>query len=194
MHLSLDDLLAARDGLASAEAQEHVATCPACAAEVARLDTLRHALAQLPGATPPRDLWPAVAARLEGERFRRRWRRVGWLAAGFAVAVTLAAAVRGGVEAVREATAARATRALVARSAQLEAELRARSSGTVLRGRSARQVVEMEDRLAIIDAQLAQGARSGAAPAELAELWQRRVELLGALVELHTTRQAYVGL
>lgn len=194
MHLSLDDFLEVQDGAAEAATRDHLATCPVCATELARLEALRRALAGLPSESPPRDLWPAVAARLAGERFRRRWVRVGWLAAAFAVAVTLGAAVRGSVEAWRDATAARATRALVARSEQLEAELRARAAGTVLRGRTAREVLEMEDRLALIDAQLAQRTRSGVASAEVAELWQRRVELLGALVDLHTTRQAYVGL
>ncbi len=194
MHLSIDALLSVRDGTADPEAREHVVRCPDCAGELARLAALRAGLSALAEEAPSRDLFPAVVERLEGEAFRRRWRRVGWAVAGFAVVVTLAAGVRGGLEARREMEMGRTARALQTRSEQLEQQLRGVRAGAVVRGRTAQRVMEMEDRLALIDAQLAQHARAGRPAAETVELWQQRVELLDALVDAHTTRLAYVGL
>lgn len=194
MHLTIEDLLDVRDGTAGGDAVDHATRCPDCAAELARLDALRVDLANLTEERPSRDLFPAVVERLDVEQWRRRWVRFGWAAAGFALIVTLAAGVRGGREAWQEAKAARATSALVAQSEELEGELRGYRSGNVLSGLTARNVVEIEDRLAVIDARLAQLQRDGAPSPDAVDLWQQRVMLLDALVDMHTTRQAYVGL
>lgn len=194
MHLSVEELLDVRDGTAESIATRHAAECPACAAELARLREVQARLAELPEEHPERDVFPALLERLEIERWRRRWSRIGWAAAGFALVVTLAAGVRGGLEAWHEAKIARATSALVAQSEELESELRSYRSGNVLSGRTARNVMEIEDRIAVIDARLSQLQRSGAPSADAVDLWQQRVMLLDALVDMHTTRQAYVGL
>jgi hypothetical protein len=194
MHLTLEDLLEARDSRASDDATEHLAGCPECAAELVRLAVVRTDMAALPAESPGTDHFQGVVERLETERWRRTWSRVGWAAAGFAIVVTLATGVRGGVEAWQEARIARATHALVAQSEELESELRSFKSGNVLSGRTARNVMEIEDRIAVIDAQLAQLKRSGSSSSDAVDLWQQRVMLLDTLVDMHTTRQAYVGL
>ncbi len=194
MHPTLDELLTARDSEGDATVAAHVATCPSCSAQLARLAALPDALAGLPLARAERDLWPTVRTGLERVRFARRWARFGWVAAGFAIAVTLAAAVRGGVDAWHEARIARETGALVAESQDLESQLRALERGSVLRGRSAGTVLEIEDRIATLDAHLA-GIGGKAKPSrEAADLWRERVMLLGALVDARSTRAAYVGL
>ena len=195
MHLSLEDLLAARDGAASPEAAAHVASCPACAAEVARLRSLRDALAALPQERPARDLWPAVAARVAAERHRRRWARAGWVAAGLAAVFTIAIGVRGAIEAYGEARLARRTEALVAESQRLEQALRASErQGKVMSGRTAGTVVQIEDRIATIDTQLARAGTDRYPTRERIGLWQERVRLLDALVSVERSGTTYLGL
>ena len=57
------------------------------------------------------------------------------------------------------------------------------------RGREAVLVVELEDRIAVIDGALAQTARE----IELLDLWQRRVDLMEQLYQVRVSRAAYVG-
>src|SRR6266550_3479895 len=54
----------------------------------------------------------------------------------------------------------------------------------------------LEDRIAVIDGELAQlgPSQAQARPADLVTLWQQRVELMEQLVSVHVTRAAYVGL
>ena len=195
MHLSLEELLAVRDGEAGAEAAAHAASCPACAAEVERLRALRAALAALPPERPARDLWPAVVASRDAARQRRRWARVGWVAAGLAAVFTLAITVRGALEAVHEARLARETQALVAQSQRLERALRgSERRGAVMSGRTAGAVAQLEDRIAVIDGQLQRSSSSRGPSPETVGLWQERVRLLGALVSVEGSGETYVGL
>ena len=65
LHDHADQALAPRE---AAELERHLAECAACAAQVERIRSLTTSLAALaPGAEPARDLWPALAARLEAE-------------------------------------------------------------------------------------------------------------------------------
>lgn len=194
MHPTLDELLTIRDDEGDAAVAAHVAECPACAAELARLAALPDALAALPPARPESDFWPVVQAHLEHARFAKRWVRLGWLAAGFAIVVTLAAAVRGGIDAWHEAKVARETGALVAESQDLEGRLRALERGSPLRGRRAGTVLEIEDRIASVDARLAGLGQNAKPTPEVADLWRERVMLLGALVDARAPRTSYIGL
>lgn len=195
MHLSLEELLAVRDGEADAGAVTHAASCPACRTEVERLRALGAALSALPAQAPPRDLWPAVRARAAAQRQRRGWIRFGWAAAGLAAAFTLAIGVRGALEVLAEARLARRTQVLVAESQRLEQALRASErDGRVMNGRTAGAVVQLEDRIAGIDAELSR-ARSDRYPSrEVVGLWQQRVELLDALVGVESSGTTYIGL
>jgi hypothetical protein len=195
MHVSLEELLALRDGAAEAAVAAHLAVCPECAAELERLREIVESLRALPALEPERDLWPSLAAAAAAERGRRRLARAGWMAAGLAAAVSLLVGVRGAIEAVGEMRAGRELRGLVAESQRLEKALRSDDSdGHVVSARLAGTIVNLEDRIAVIDARLGPGGKEKPDSREALELWQERVRLLDALVAVQSTREAYVGL
>ncbi len=195
MHLSLEELLEARDGRARPEAAAHAASCRECAAEVARLAAVRAELAALPLETPARDVWPAIAARAAAERQRRSLRWAGWTAAGLAAAFTIVIGVRGAVETVAEAKLARETQALVSESQRLEKALRtSEQRGRVMSGRTAGTVAQLEDRISFIDGRLTRAGSDRAPSREVLGLWQERVRLLDALVNVEASGTTYAGL
>jgi hypothetical protein len=195
MHVSLEALLALRDGEADTAVADHVAACAECAAELERLKGIRESLRALPELAPEHDLWPAIRAAAAGERSRRRLLRAGWAAAGLAAAVSLLVGVRGAVEAMHEMKTAREVRSLVAESQRLEQTLRTSGGeGRLTSGRVAGTIVNLEDRIAVIDARLAPNRNESLASGEALELWQERVRLLDALVAVQSTRETYVGL
>jgi anti-sigma factor RsiW len=195
MHLSLEDLIAVRDGEARADSARHAASCPECIAELSRLRSLREALAALPDEPPSRDLWPVVKARATAERQHRIWIRVGWVAAGLAAVFTLLIGVRGAIEAYVEAKVARQAQALIAESQRLEQELHASErQGRVMSGRTAGTVVQLEDRIAYLDSRLSRAEGERFPSQEILGLWQERVRLLDALVSVEATGTTYVGL
>ena len=84
-----------------------------------------------------------------------------------------------------------------AQSATLEQQLRRYDpDGQVTSGRSAALCAALEDRIAVIDGELAQldPNQVQARSAELVQLWQQRVDLMQQLVSARVTRAAYVGL
>jgi hypothetical protein len=195
MHLSFEQLLAVRDGEATTEAAAHAASCPECTAEIAHLRAMQRALAELPEDRPAQDLWPALRTALASRRQHRRWVLAGWTAAGLAAAFTLAIGVRGGLEAMHEAKTARQTRELVDTSQRLEHQLRTSDTGgRVVSGRVAGTIVQLEDRIALIDAQLSSAGADRYASQDVVGLWQERVRLLDALVSVQASRTTYVGL
>jgi len=195
MHVSLEALLALRDGAAEAAVADHVAACAQCAAELERLKGIGDSLRALAPLAPERDLWPAIRAGAAAERSTRRLARAGWVAAGLAAAVSLLVGVRGAIEAAQEMRTAREVRSLVAESQRLEQALRSSDSeGRVVSGRIVGTIVNLEDRIALIDARLAPNRNQALASQEALELWHERVRLLDALVAVQSTREAYVGL
>jgi hypothetical protein len=95
-HLTEGRLNALADGTLVAaervEAEQHVATCAACRAEVEGLRSLRRAAAALPRRIdPPRDLWPGIqprlTIRLTGKPSTKSFRARLWLLAAAAVIV-----------------------------------------------------------------------------------------------------------
>jgi len=195
MHVSLEALLDLRDGAAEAAVADHVAACAECAAELERLREAGEALRSLPALAPERDLWPAVSAAAVAERGRRRLARAGWVAASVAAVVSLVAGVRGTIEAVQEMRISREVRSLVAESQRLEQALRSPDAGgRVVDGRVAGTIVNLEDRIAVIDARLAPESEETLATQDALKLWHERVRLLDALVAVQATRETYVGL
>jgi len=82
-------------------------------------------------------------------------------------------------------------------SATLEQQLRAVDpDARVMSGRTAALAAALEDRIAVIDGELARvGSPDAARRAdELVKLWQQRVDLMQELVGVHVTRASYVGL
>lgn len=193
MHCTMDDLVALRAGEASAWARQHVAACAACGAE---LDALYQRIAQLkalPVRRPARDRWPAVREAVLAERRRRRDR---WSIWGLAAAATVA-----GLLVFRPFWSTPVAHADLARikqqSATLEQQLRRYDpDGQVTSGRSAALCAALEDRIAVVDGQLAQlePTEAQTRAAELVQLWQQRVDLMEQLVSVRVTRAAYVGL
>ena len=194
MHLTLDELLALGDGETDSAAREHVARCTVCSNELTRLAAIRAQLRNLAAEPPARDVWPAIAAAFSAQRRLRRWVNAGWAAAAMAAMMTLVVGVRGGVEAWHEAALARQTRELVTRSQRLEHALRSLGEGHVVGGRKIGTIVELEDRIASIDARLARAGSSREPSREAVELWRERVDLLDSLVSVQSTRATYVGL
>jgi hypothetical protein len=194
MHLSLEELLAVADGEAPPAACEHMAACPTCTTELSCLRIVRQELAALPALTPARDLWPLVREEALANRLRRRVVLVGWLAASLAIAISLAAAVRGAVETWQEMKTAKATKTLVAESQRLEGALRSLGGSRVVSARKAGVIVTLEDRIARVDSRLAGYSREGTSSREMVDLWQERVRLLDALVNVQASRTTYVGL
>ena len=152
-------------------------------------------LRELPELAPPPDAWErvlaAAAARAAARRVRRR--------AGLAVAAFIAAAVPLGYLATFDAPMpptltvvtpplARVPDSyapLVAESARLErllAELPEPRPRIV--GAMAGTVVGLEDRIAVIDAQLSYAAARDLKPSYREALWGERVELMNALVHV----------
>jgi hypothetical protein len=82
------------------EAEAHLAECERCREEGRRLRTLLAHAATLPrSVSPPRDLWPGIAARIEGQRRGFPWLRFdAWqpvLAVAAVVVIALAAVLFG---------------------------------------------------------------------------------------------------
>ncbi len=193
-HCTMEELLAVRDGEGTAAARRHVDQCPACRAEVDRLHQVAAALKALPAMRPPRDRWPEVRIVAVGARRRRRWIATGW--ASLAAAAALAVVVGVRAVATRQVAAQPANLdSLVVESQKLEEALRAYDpTSRVLSGRAASTVAQLEDEIALVDAQLTDAQHRNAAQGELLRLWQERVQLMNQLVNVHVTRAAYVGL
>ena len=192
MHCTMDDLLALRAGEASGWARSHAEACPTCRAE---LDALYQRVAQLkalPARRPARDRWPAVREAVVAERRRRERWGVWSVAAAAAVAGLIVFRPFG----TRQADAAELAR-MKQESATLEQQLgRYEPDARVMSGRAAALAAALEDRIAVIDGELARLGPPDAPPrpAELVKLWQQRVQLMQQLVGVHVTRAAYVGL
>jgi anti-sigma factor RsiW len=190
-HGSSEELLALRDGEGSAWAREHVAACAACAAELARLEQVRAQLRALPSFAPPRDRWPLVERIARQDRRRRRVSgSLGLLAAAAVVVLSFVA--------LHHPTSAPADTALqqaMDESAAMEQVFRSlQPDQRALTGSAASVVVDLEDRLARVDAALNDPAAMRADPQRVAQLWKQRAGLLSALVDVHETRATYAGL
>ena len=193
MHCTMDDLLALRAGEASVWARRHVEDCAACRAE---LDGVYQRVAQLkalPALRPPRDRWSIVghAVRVERARRRRTWGGWGLAAAAALVGVLLVPRFGGGSQLHAELSRAKG------QSATLEDQLQNYDvDGRVLTGRMAARVAELEDRIAVIDGDLARwgAVKPQVQDAELVNLWQQRVDLMRQLVNVRVSSARYVGL
>ena len=193
MHCTMDDLLALRAGEASVWARRHVEDCAACRAEFDGLYQRVAQLKALPALRPPRDRWSIVrdAARVARVRRRRTWGGWGLAAAAALTGVLLVPRFGGGSRLHAELSQAKT------QSATLEDQLQNYDvDGRVLTGRTAARVAELEDRIAVIDGDLARwGAiRPQTQDAELVKLWQQRVDLMRQLVNVRVSSARYVGL
>ncbi len=193
MHCTMDDLLALRAGEGSVWARQHVAACAACHAELEALYQRVAQLKALSARRPARDRWPAVRDAVLTARRRRRERWGVWSVAAAAAVAGLIVFRPFWTGSVAGAELARVKQ----QSATLEQELeRYDPDGRVTSGRAAALAAVLEDRIAVIDGELARLGlpETDARPAELVELWQQRVDLMQQLVSVRVTRATYVGL
>jgi hypothetical protein len=88
-------------------------------------------------------------------------------------------------------------RTAMSKSAQLELRLRDwNSDQRVIDGQTAIVVIQLEDKIADLDARLQVAAKHlrSAPTVEELKLWQQRVGLMNALVDVHLTNASSVGL
>ncbi len=203
IHATLEDLLALRDGDGSTWVTTHIEACAECAAELERLHQNAAQLRALPVRRPPRDRWPEIRARVLAEQRRRRWMSAGWASVAIAASLLLAVALGvpglpfGAVTQDQPRVGPGELAELVRESRELEETLRIYDQrGRVLNGRAAMAIVELEDRLVVIDEELirVRVLRRPMWDDEMLNLWRNRVGLLDALVNVHVTRTVNVGL
>ena len=182
-HPGLEELLALRDGDGEALVADHVAGCEQCAAEVESLREVASGLRGLPHCAPPRDLWPDISGGVP-----RRRRQTVWMAAVAAAAVLMVIGVaqwrspRVPHETSNEPNPAAMVKELSSASRELEALLRNPAfQGQILSARRAAVIVDLEDRIAMVDMALAADPEAGSEVRTVA-LWGHRVQLLDALV------------
>jgi DNA repair exonuclease SbcCD ATPase subunit len=199
-HLTMEQLLATRDGDRSepsyAEAFRHLGECPACQGELDRLHQRTARLRALPALEPAADKFPTVRARFTAARHARQRRLVSF--AGLATAAALLLTLVGRDLLRPESLGAEEQLDnAISRSQQLENELHAWGpQDRVLDGRTAIMVIQLENRIARLDAQLSDAARleRDARLQQELKLWRERVSLMKALVDVHVTRASNVDL
>lgn len=200
MHLTMDQLLAARDGDRSepafAEAARHLEACASCRAELDALHQRTAKLRALATLAPATDHFPEIRERFLAERRHGRQRLAAMI--GLAAAASVAFAVVVG-DLVRPPVldASAQLRTAISRSQQLETKLREwNPDERVIDGRTAEVVIIIEERIAKVDARIAEAARLERAKrlVQEVELWQERVGLMDALVKVHVTRASSIEL
>lgn len=201
-HLTMEQLLELREpGIepGTAVQREHLESCDACRLELDRIEQRAARLRALPTLRPGRDQWPRVAGRLNAVK---RQRRIRWMTAGamaLAASIALALLVRRPAGAAPAAVAAQQElTSLQQRSRALEAAIGAYDpDARVLDGRTSRVAADLEERIADVDRRLERtelAAPPGMNGPDVMQLWQERVGLLDALVDVHVTRASNVGL
>jgi len=199
-HLTMGQLVELRDGTTepgTAAAQDHVAQCAHCQAELERLHQRVARLKALSTLKPPRDRWPVIRAQTTAVRRRRlAWGGVGSLA--LAASVTLMIFLRPQPDVLPTAPNPQAELEAAMLTSQLleEALTEYDPERRVTDGYTARVVAELEDRISALDQELqvVELAPDPTVDRQLLQLWRQRVGLMDALVNVHLTRASNVGL
>lgn len=196
-HCTMAELLELRDQQGSLTARAHLEQCDACRSEFDRLHQRVAGLKALPNLHPPRDRWQLVRDAVLVSR-RARWnRRMVFLGIAAAAGILAVVGVRG--VSTREPTVVAApapveVESLVGESRRLEEMLWAVGrNGRVVDGLTASAIADLEDRIALIDAGIERATTLRVSPTQVASLWQQRVALMDALVNVHVRQVAYEG-
>jgi hypothetical protein len=208
-------LLTVRDGepIDAAERDELLAD-PASVAEVERLRRTQAALEELPEFDPPAGVWQRIEAELDGDRRRRIGVAFRW-AAGAAVAATVATAaiiylaqsfdapgIPTATTAADESPRPSATGSimpasytqLVEESARLERLLaEIPYQRPLMTAQTASTIVGLEDRITMLDEELAFGAANDMEMSQREALWEERVELMNALLHVRYAQAQRTG-
>lgn len=199
-HLSIEQLIAVRDGDRSepsyAAAHEHITGCSHCLGELDQLHQMRARLRALPTMAPGRSYFPAVRGRVISDRKQTRLRAFAVVGLTAAAAMLIATIGHDLIQPTPLDAEQQIATAMTS-SQELERALRQiRPDERVIDGRTAQLVIQLEDRIASLDAQLNAAASLDRATRlqREAQLWQQRVGLMNALVDVHVTRASNVGL
>jgi hypothetical protein len=212
-HLTTEQLLDLREpglepGLDAARA--HLASCEQCQGELRLIDQRVARLRALATPRPGRDHFLDIRAKYVAERRRKRvrWAGIGSLALAASVALVVVADGRRAEEA-EERTIGPAyavapageddLAAIMARSQELEEAIQVYDPDSrMIDVRTATIAARIEDKLTTVDRQLELiGAIDRSVPERQAErlrLWNERVGLLNALMDVHLTRATYAGM
>lgn len=192
IHCTMDELLAIRDGQGSQGALRHLDECDECCNELELLHQRVAALKALPSLRPPRDRWSVVRDEVLAQRARTRRRFGGWLTAAAAASVALAIGLGGLVTPAAQEPDPLAE--LVSEAQMLERALRTmRPETRVLTGRIAGAVAALEDRLELLDVRFERARVQRLSREKVIVLWQERVGLMDALVNVHARPVILIG-
>lgn len=192
IHCTMDELLAIRDGEGSQAASRHLDECDECSHELNLLHQRVAALKTMPTLNPPRDRWSVVRDEVLAGRAKKRRQFVGWLGAAAAASVMLTLGV--GQLVVPAAREPDPLAELVNEAQSLEQALRVfRPESRVMSGRVATAVAALEDRLFALEVRLGRAQQRRASREQVIRLWEERVGLMGALVEVRRAPVTYVG-
>ncbi len=192
IHCTMDELLAIRDGQGSQGALRHLDECDECCHELELLHQRVAALKALPSLRSPRDRWPVVRDEVLAQRARTRRRFGGWLTAAAAASVALAIGLGGLVTPAAQEPDPLAE--LVSEAQMLERALRSmRPETRVLTGRIAGAVAALEDRLELLDVRFERARVQRLSREKVIVLWQERVGLMDALVNVHARPVILIG-
>jgi hypothetical protein len=207
MHATTEQLLSLRDGQpVAAGTAAHVHGCEPCSHQLRNLERMRSRLRALPELDPPQDLWRTVAVNAVSKRPgpASRWPLMFAVAASLALGAMLVlhtvqrpdeGPVPGSTTDLIAATPAPpssvngTSRAeLLAASRELEAALRALPAAPrVTRASTAVTIAELQDRIYEIDLLLSDPRVN---PAQERALWQQRVTLMDALMQIRYAQLA----
>jgi len=212
MHASTEQLLSLRDGEPlAAEIHDHVEGCSDCSRELARLARVRAELRGLPPVMPRKSLWQVVAV---GSLEQPSQRHVPWLsaiavAASFVLGLFLIGrfdmgppdvspvpqstvavgsatdTTNVGVSEVVPSVAPVTLADLQQRSRRLEGLRTAMPRRPqIVRASTARTIVDLEDRIALVDMRLNSAAALRLTERQRQALWRERVNLMQSLLQL----------
>jgi len=213
MHASTEQLLSLRDGEPlAAEIHDHVESCSDCSRELARLARVRAQLRSLPPVMPRKSLWQAVAIGSLEQPSQRHfpWLSAIAVAASFVLGLfligrfdpgssdtspvparTTAAAgsasetVDVGISEVVPSVTPVTLADLQQRSRRLEGLRTAMPRRPqIVRASTARTIVDLEDRIALVDMRLNSAAALRLTERQRQALWRERVNLMQSLLQL----------
>lgn len=187
MHPKLNELLALRDGDGAADTARHVEQCENCRTELEELRATARALNDLPSFGAPDEAWPGIRRRIVAHRRRATRLRFGLVAASLVAVAAVTLVVRFGVvdndpipPGIGEPRVAVEHLSSASRELELVLQDPSLQSRVLSPGRAA-MIVELEDRIALVDIALAQHTEQEP-DGRAVVLWSDRVELLDALV------------
>ena len=192
MHCTMDELLAIRDGEGSQAALRHLDECDECCQEFELLHQRVAALKALPNLRPSRDRWSVVRDEVLAERARTRRRFGGWLTAAAAASVALTIGLGGLAMPAAQETDPLVE--LVSEAQRLQDALRViRPETRVISGRTAGAVAALEDRLVLLDGRFEEARVRRLSRERFVVLWQERIDLMDALVNVHARPVTLIG-